>query len=157
MPALPSTVQILERELGFISRPQGLRESYQGLRPRRALNTTLVFFPFQSVVTRCHLAHVAELCFSQEENPNVAHPRLTVDVILECRTGQLVTGLLLYMGIGLAAGCKSGLFPFLWFRAGFLDNHGEQAHGSESLTALVSVLSVGCVNRSPPWAKLHLV
>ena len=28
----------------------------------------LFFFPFQMVVTSCQLAHVAELCFPQEEN-----------------------------------------------------------------------------------------
>lgn len=37
---------------------------------RPALNTTVfvVVLPFLMVVTGCHLAHVAELCFSQEEN-----------------------------------------------------------------------------------------
>lgn len=60
-------------------------------------------FSFSNGVTWCP-AHLAELCFPQEEKRSfMAHQALVVVVTLQCSMKLLVKGLLCDLGMGLVA------------------------------------------------------
>ena len=71
-------------------------------------------FSFSNGFTRC-LAHVAKLCFSQEEKLScMAHQALVLVVTLQCSIEQIVQVLTFDLGMGLVAINQHCLLCYDW-------------------------------------------
>lgn len=67
----------------------------------------------QIVVTQDHRVHLAALCLRRRAPGLYGRPRLSMCVALHCPLELPFTGLFSDREMGLMAGCKSGVSPFV--------------------------------------------